>query len=73
MTRFANGLHFPQVCEITYARVQGRQALVDHFRNSKFPCQDKDSLPLVFEPAKRNKVGGGGSLRMSRVMRCSTH
>ena len=40
----------PQVCEVTYARVQGQQALVDHFRNSKFPCADADSLPLVFRP-----------------------
>ena len=39
-----------QVCEVTYARVQGQQALVDHFRNSKFPCADADSLPLIFRP-----------------------
>mmetsp|Transcript_11850 Transcript_11850/g.21388 ORF Transcript_11850/g.21388 Transcript_11850/m.21388 type:complete len:578 (-) Transcript_11850:678-2411(-) len=38
-----------KVCEITYARVQGRQALVEHFRNSKFPCAELDYLPLVFE------------------------
>ena len=38
------------MCEVTYARVQGQQALVDHFRNSKFPCADADSLPLVFRP-----------------------
>ena len=48
-SRTRTGL-IPQVCEVTYARVQGQQALVDHFRNSKFPCADADSLPLVFRP-----------------------
>jgi len=40
-----------KVCEITYARVQGRQALVEHFRNSRFPCESGEYLPLVFEHA----------------------
>jgi len=38
-----------KVCEITYARVQGRNALIEHFRNSRFPCNEPDYLPLVFE------------------------
>jgi len=38
-----------KVCEITYARVQGRDCLIEHFRNSRFPCNDPDYLPLVFE------------------------
>eukprot|EP00803_Ostreobium_quekettii_P000171 evm.model.scf_1510.1 EVM.evm.TU.scf_1510.1 scf_1510:6152-11784(+) len=38
-----------KVCEITYARVQGRNALIEHFRNSRFPCHEPDYLPLVFE------------------------
>ena len=36
-----------KVCEITYARVQGKDALVEHFKNSKFPCDDPDCLPLI--------------------------
>mmetsp|Transcript_36545 Transcript_36545/g.70126 ORF Transcript_36545/g.70126 Transcript_36545/m.70126 type:complete len:981 (+) Transcript_36545:247-3189(+) len=39
-----------KVCEITYARVQGQQALLEHFRNSRFPCEDDEYLPLVYEP-----------------------
>mmetsp|Transcript_44952 Transcript_44952/g.114951 ORF Transcript_44952/g.114951 Transcript_44952/m.114951 type:complete len:550 (+) Transcript_44952:389-2038(+) len=39
-----------KVCVITYAKVQGRCALVEHFKNSKFPCDKLDYLPLVFEP-----------------------
>ena len=46
----------PQVCEVTYGRVQGRQALVEHFRASKFPCDDPDYQPLVFTRVR----GSGG-------------
>jgi hypothetical protein len=38
----------PQVCEITYGRVQGRDTLIQHFRASKFPCDDIEFMPLVF-------------------------
>lgn len=39
----------PQVCEVTYARVQGRDSLVQHFRASKFPSDDATELmPLVY-------------------------
>lgn len=38
-----------QVCEVKYARVQGKEALIEHFKNSKFPGNDIDCLPLLFE------------------------
>jgi hypothetical protein len=38
-----------KVCEVTYARVQGQNALLEHFKNSKFPDDDKSCLPLVIE------------------------
>jgi len=38
-----------KVCEVTYARVQGQSALLEHFKNSKFPDDDKSCLPLVIE------------------------
>jgi len=38
-----------KVCEITYARVQGKKALVEHFKNSKFPCQDPAFLPVILD------------------------
>lgn len=44
----------PQVCEITYGRVQGRDTLIQHFRASKFPCDDIEFMPLVF-----TRVEGG--------------
>jgi hypothetical protein len=37
-----------KVAEITYARVQGRDALVQHFRSSKFPSEDAEYQPLVY-------------------------
>lgn len=46
-----------KVCEITYARVQGRNALIEHFRNSRFPCNEPDYLPLVFEPVEEGSRG----------------
>ncbi|CEF97928.1 Nucleotide-binding, alpha-beta plait [Ostreococcus tauri] len=38
-----------KVCEITYARVQGKEAMVEHFKNSRFPCENEEFLPLVFD------------------------
>lgn len=37
-----------KVCEVTYARVQGRDALVEHFRAAKFPSDDAEYQPLVY-------------------------
>eukprot|EP01018_Ginkgo_biloba_P034808 Gb_21853 [translate_table: standard] len=41
-----------KICEVTYARVQGRSALEDHFRNSKFACDTDEYMPLVFSPPR---------------------
>jgi hypothetical protein len=38
-----------KICEITYARVQGRDNLIEHFRNSRFPCDSLDCLPVILE------------------------
>lgn len=38
-----------KVCEITYARVQGKKALAEHFKNSKFPCQNPAFLPVILD------------------------
>lgn len=44
-----------KICEVTYARVQGRVALEDHFRNSKFACDTDEYLPLVFSPPRNGE------------------
>jgi len=38
-----------KVCEISYARVQGKDALVEHFKNSRFPNTEEEYLPLVLD------------------------
>ncbi|GMI75067.1 terminal EAR1-like 1 [Hibiscus trionum] len=41
-----------KICEVTYARVQGLEALKEHFRNSKFPSEVDHYLPVVFSPPR---------------------
>ncbi|KAE8665025.1 hypothetical protein F3Y22_tig00112699pilonHSYRG00051 [Hibiscus syriacus] len=44
-----------KTCEVTYARVQGLEALKEHFRNSRFPCEMDNYLPVVFSPPRDGK------------------
>mmetsp|Transcript_20587 Transcript_20587/g.45080 ORF Transcript_20587/g.45080 Transcript_20587/m.45080 type:complete len:978 (-) Transcript_20587:2385-5318(-) len=37
-----------KVCNISYARIQGRQALVNHFQNSSLMHEDKRCRPILF-------------------------
>eukprot|EP00270_Netrium_digitus_P013142 TRINITY_DN4343_c0_g1_i1.p1 TRINITY_DN4343_c0_g1~~TRINITY_DN4343_c0_g1_i1.p1 ORF type:complete len:183 (-),score=17.75 TRINITY_DN4343_c0_g1_i1:271-819(-) len=45
-----------KICQITYARVQGRAALQEHFRASRFECESEDYLPLVFIPPRDGTI-----------------
>ncbi|XP_062110510.1 protein terminal ear1 homolog [Humulus lupulus] len=45
-----------KICEVTYARVQGLEALKEHFKNSKFPCEMDHYLPVVFSPPRDGKL-----------------
>ncbi|EES01930.1 hypothetical protein BDA96_03G426200 [Sorghum bicolor] len=44
-----------KICQVTYARVQGLDALKEHFKNSKFPCDSDEYLPVAFSPARDGK------------------
>ncbi|KAJ1386160.1 Terminal EAR1-like, RNA recognition motif 3 [Sesbania bispinosa] len=44
-----------KICEVTYARVQGLEALKEHFKNSKFPYEMEQYLPVVFSPPRDGK------------------
>ncbi|XP_058781576.1 protein terminal ear1-like [Vicia villosa] len=44
-----------KICHLTYARVQGLEALKEHFKNSKFPCEMEHYLPVVFSPPRDGK------------------
>ncbi|CAK9179692.1 unnamed protein product [Ilex paraguariensis] len=41
-----------KICEVTYARLQGLEALKEHFKNSKFPCNTEEYMPVVFSPPR---------------------
>ncbi|XP_024525844.1 protein terminal ear1 homolog [Selaginella moellendorffii] len=40
-----------KICQITYARIQGRAKLQEHVKRG-----DRDSLPLVFDPPRSGKI-----------------
>jgi len=42
------GLDALQVCHISYARIQGRGALISHFQNSSLMHEDKRCRPVLF-------------------------
>ncbi|XP_010248730.1 PREDICTED: protein terminal ear1-like [Nelumbo nucifera] len=44
-----------KICEVTYARLQGLEALKEHFKNSKFACETDEYLPVVFSPPRDGK------------------
>ncbi|KAF5175978.1 Mei2-like, partial [Thalictrum thalictroides] len=44
-----------KICEVSYARLQGLEALKDHFKNSKFACETDDYLPVLFTPPRDGK------------------
>lgn len=37
-----------KVCKITFARIQGKAAFIDHFRNSSLMYEDQACRPLIF-------------------------
>ncbi|KAK1361623.1 hypothetical protein POM88_046097 [Heracleum sosnowskyi] len=39
-----------KICEITWAKIQGKNGLVRHFSNSHFPCHTKKYLPVILSP-----------------------
>ncbi|KAI4382485.1 hypothetical protein MLD38_008443 [Melastoma candidum] len=45
-----------KICEVTYARIQGVEALREHFKNSKFPHEMDLYLPVVFSPPRDGRT-----------------
>ncbi|CAL5385069.1 unnamed protein product [Camellia sinensis] len=41
-----------KICEISWARIQGKEDLVKHFRNSNFVCSNLEYLPVVLSPPR---------------------
>eukprot|EP00257_Ricinus_communis_P024767 XP_025012181.1 uncharacterized protein LOC112533940 [Ricinus communis] len=45
-----------KTCEICCAKIQGKNALRNHFKNSVFPCHTNGYLPVVFSPPRGGPV-----------------
>ncbi|KAL6562701.1 hypothetical protein OROGR_003708 [Orobanche gracilis] len=45
-----------KICEVTYARLQGLEALREHFKNSKFPNEAEEYMPVVFSPPRDGRI-----------------
>ncbi|MCO5571613.1 hypothetical protein L7F22_025359 [Adiantum nelumboides] len=45
-----------KICDVKYARVQGRRALENHFCNSRFACDTMEFLPVAFVPPRNGFV-----------------
>nr|XP_043627048.1 protein terminal ear1 homolog [Erigeron canadensis] len=64
-----------KICEISYARLQGLEALKDHFKNSKFPREAEEYMPVVFTPPRDGRIvsdptpiiGRGGSSNSNSI------
>ncbi|KAL1820318.1 hypothetical protein ACET3Z_015187 [Daucus carota] len=39
-----------KICEITWAKIQGKDGFVNHFKGSNFPCYCENYLPVVLSP-----------------------
>lgn len=37
-----------KVCDLTYARIQGKNNLIEHFQNSSLMCEDTSCRPIIF-------------------------
>ncbi|XP_023745257.1 protein terminal ear1 homolog [Lactuca sativa] len=45
-----------KICEVSYARLQGLEALKQHFKNSKFPREAEEYMPVVLTPPRDGRT-----------------
>ncbi|XP_073100779.1 protein terminal ear1 homolog isoform X2 [Elaeis guineensis] len=74
-----------KICQVTYARLQGLEALKEHFKNSKFACDNDEYMPVIFSPPRDGRqltdpfpIGGRGPVALTkrvvdRMRRASEH
>lgn len=60
-----------KVCEITFARIQGRQQLIAHFQNSSLLLEDPKCRPIIFDVQGRQEEFPVGSHVRTRRGPCS--
>ncbi|XP_078169305.1 protein terminal ear1 homolog [Carex rostrata] len=44
-----------KICEVTYAKLQGLEALNKHFKYKKFECDNHEYMPVIFSPPRDGK------------------
>ena len=67
-------MSFLQVCSITYARIQGKNAMVAHFQNSSLLHEDKRCRPVLFRsegPLAGVCCGTLQQLQLHRLSSCT--
>lgn len=65
-----------KVCEITFARIQGRQQLIAHFQNSSLLLEDPKCRPVIFDAKGRQEefpIGSHVRTRRGPSSRDSSH
>ncbi|CAK9269488.1 unnamed protein product [Sphagnum jensenii] len=60
-----------KICQVTYARVQGRAALEEHFRNSRFACDNDEYLPLCFSPPRNGTTPSPPTVAAGHSVGCA--
>ncbi|MCD7456185.1 hypothetical protein HAX54_030800 [Datura stramonium] len=45
-----------KICEVTWARIQGKEQLMKHFSGSNFVCDTDEYLPVVFSPPRNGST-----------------
>ncbi|KAG1358920.1 Protein terminal ear1 [Cocos nucifera] len=62
-----------KICQVTYARLQGLEALKEHFKNSKFACDNDEYMPVIFSPPRDGRqltepvpIGGRGPVALTK-------
>eukprot|EP00958_Prasinococcus_capsulatus_P014947 scaffold1581_cov342-Prasinococcus_capsulatus_cf.AAC.10 len=53
----------PQVATVSYGRIQGRDALKDHFQNSSLMHEEKRCRPIIFHYPSSRASGSGSTSR----------
>ncbi|KAG9136484.1 hypothetical protein Leryth_018963 [Lithospermum erythrorhizon] len=45
-----------KICQVTFARIQGKRELVKHFQQSRFCCTESEYLPVTFSPPRNGST-----------------
>lgn len=58
-----------KVCQINYARIQGKEAMVEHFKNSSLLFEDVKCQPLIFEDGEAEPLPISSNIIQQRTQK----